>query len=154
MTDRLEQALVEQLAAEGLISRRQWRPLGSVVLCVALAAAFWLGLAWHSLKPDAESGGQKYVLLLYEGPDFQRVPGGHGAEYAAWARASHPDGRVIDGEELDAALASLGPSAGSAAQPAGFFIIEASDAAAALRLARTCPHLRHGGSIQIRPAGN
>ena len=31
-----------------------------------------------------------------------------------------------------------------------FFIIQAADSAEAYRIARDCPHLRHGGTIQLR----
>jgi hypothetical protein len=31
----------------------------------------------------------------------------------------------------------------------GFFLIQA-DSAEAFRIARDCPHLRHGGSVQVR----
>jgi hypothetical protein len=33
----------------------------------------------------------------------------------------------------------------------GFFIIRAATEAEALGVARTCPHLRHGGAVAVRP---
>jgi hypothetical protein len=33
----------------------------------------------------------------------------------------------------------------------GFFVISASDFQDALSVARSCPHLRHGGRILVRP---
>jgi hypothetical protein len=39
---------------------------------------------------------------------------------------------------------------GGRTQIAGFFLIRAKDDRTALEIARTCPHLRYGGSIVIR----
>ena len=154
MTDPHEQALVDRLAAEGLLNRQRRPRLRPALVLLALAGAFWLGLAWPRLMPGGAPEGRQYVLLLYEGPAFRSVPGGHAAEYGAWARAAHADGRVIGGGELGGTPASLGPPAGAAPPPAGFFIVTAPDSAAALRLARTCPHLRHGGTIAVRALGD
>lgn len=153
MNDPHEQALVDRLAAEGLISRTRARTVRPFLILLALAGAFWLGFAWTHIAPHGAAEGQKYVLMLYEGPDFRAVSGGHGAEYSAWARADHADGQIVGGEELHPSTASFGPAIGAGPQAAGFFIVQARDAAAALRLARTCPHLRHGGTIMVHPVG-
>jgi hypothetical protein len=52
-----------------------------------------------------------------------------------------------------------GPSAGERAEvpagapgePTGFFLVRAGDLAEAERIARDCPHLRHGGEVALRP---
>ena len=49
---------------------------------------------------------------------------------------------------------SGGPSARTAPPrlaPAGFFVIAARDEREALAIARTCPHLRYGGTVSVRP---
>jgi YCII-related domain-containing protein len=149
MSDSREERLVQLLAAEGLLNRRRFRAAPAAAMLVLLFGAFWLGTIWHLRAPFAAPAGQRYVLLLYEGPAYR--PGtGHAAEYAAWMHTPHPDGEVIAGEELTGEGARLGPAPGGELLPAGFFIVEAPDEAALLRLARTCPHLRHGGSIAIR----
>jgi hypothetical protein len=38
---------------------------------------------------------------------------------------------------------------GTADELGGFFLIQA-DSAEAYRIARECPHLRHGGTVQVR----
>jgi hypothetical protein len=34
---------------------------------------------------------------------------------------------------------------------AGYFIVTARDAGEAIEIARSCPHLKHGGAIAVRP---
>jgi hypothetical protein len=34
---------------------------------------------------------------------------------------------------------------------AGLFVVSATSDEEALRIARTCPHLSHGGEIELRP---
>jgi len=47
----------------------------------------------------------------------------------------------LQGQNLHEEHSSLG----------GYFLIKAQDMNAALAIARTCPHLKYGGSIEIRP---
>ncbi|MBV9883703.1 MAG: hypothetical protein JO276_11895 [Sphingomonadaceae bacterium] len=150
MIDPAEESMVRRLAAEGLINRRaRFRPALSLAVAALLIGVFWLGTMWPTREPDAQPAGPRYVLLLYEGPDYRPTASGRAAEYSAWARAPHADGRVVGGEELAGEPTRLGP-AFTGPIPAGFFIVEAGDRAALLRLAASCPHLRHGGSIAIR----
>ena len=32
----------------------------------------------------------------------------------------------------------------------GFFLVQVADSAEAFRIARECPHLKHGGTVQVR----
>jgi hypothetical protein len=63
----------------------------------------------------------------------------------------------VGGEELAEPALLVGESGGATARPdqggeriGGYFLIRAADDAAALALARSCPHLRHGGRIEVR----
>jgi hypothetical protein len=51
--------------------------------------------------------------------------------------------------ETDGSVSSVPPSS-SETRLAGFFMIRAPDDRSALEIARTCPHVRYGGSIVIR----
>jgi hypothetical protein len=91
-----------------------------------------------------------YVLLLYESPQFT---GGSHDEYAAWARQMQP--LIVGGEELaDGTVLAMNGASTRVPQTtehlAGYFLIDAKDDAAAARVARACPHLRHGGAIVLR----
>jgi hypothetical protein len=78
------------------------------------------------------------------------------AEYKSWAAGLRGKGRLISGEKLEPEARELGSGVdaerGQAApqEVSGFFVLEAKDLDAALALARTCPHLRHGGRITVR----
>ena len=125
-----------QLRGTGMLrSRTQWYAIAAAVVVVIAAALLWM----RAPKPPQPN----YILLLYESAQFT---GGSHAEYARWAQDMRP--LVVGGEELGKDVASIGPGAQTA--PAGYFLIDAKDDAAALRVARACPHLRHGGAVVLR----
>ena len=78
------------------------------------------------------------------------------AEYAGWAADLRRRGVAIDGEKLEDERWLLGPEGGRERRGpargalAGYFLIEAADPDAALAVAESCPHLRHGGSVELR----
>jgi hypothetical protein len=110
----------------------------------------------------------KYVLLLH-GPARSRAltraqaaadsaaEQAVVAEYKAWAGRLAASGALVAGEKLAdepiTRLAANGASEmprGTADELGGFFIIQVADSAEAFRIARDCPHLRHGGTVQVR----
>ena len=110
---------------------------------------------------------ERYVLLLH-GPARDRSTAASAAadsaneaalvaEYSAWAGRLAGEGKLLAGEKLaDDPLAMLASNGTrevpryTADEVGGFFIIQAADSAEAYRIARDCPHLRHGGTIQLR----
>jgi hypothetical protein len=164
--EALESRVVAALRAEGLLSggkrprARGWgrRVLVAAGLAASLAA---FGLGWWARggeRAGAASGGERYALLLHDtgvalapAEEARRV-----AEYGSWAAELRRRGVAIDGEKLEDARTVLGaagrrhergPSPGALA---GYFLLEAADPAAALAVAESCPHLRHGGSVELR----
>ena len=110
------------------------------------------------------AGGPTFLLLLREGEAFP-VTGADTeslvAEYADWARRLAADGRLAAAEKLAGGGRLLAPAGDSVAvsplpvsageeRIGGFFVIRASDLDDAIRIARRAPHLRHGGSIELR----
>ena len=99
----------------------------------------------------------RYLLLLFEGPSYDSLSASHSdrvAEYAEWARGLATRGQLADGAELSPVEQRLGSVPdGSDGRHAisGYFIVIARDAAEARAIAETCPHLRHGGGVSIRP---
>lgn len=160
----LEEAVVDALAARGRIAgsgggggdvrvpRR--RALGWAALAAAAClAAFLAGRAISDrgagVEPTARMG--TYMILLYEDASYRApaTPEARAArvrEYAAWAADLRERGIEIRGEELDPAGAPEGP----AGVLSGFFLLEAPSAEAAEEIARTVPHLRHGGTVVVR----
>lgn len=150
------------LRSRGLLRRARpssvWRGAGLLAAGVVLFAA---GRA--TARPGIEvpdDGKRSYALMLYEDEGFDRtVPGvSYIAEYSAWAAGLRERGALAGGEPLDSAAVLL-TGAGvegrdvtsEAGTLSGFFIIRATDQAEALAIAKTCPHLRHGGRIALRP---
>jgi len=115
-------------------SRAPWyAAFASLILTIAAIIVFSSGPA----QPH-------YILLLYESPNFS---GGSREEYSAWARKMRP--LVVGGEELGAAVLAVNPPR-TGEQLAGYFLINARDDATAARVARTCPHLKHGGGVVLK----
>ena len=133
----LREMIAAKLQREGFLRRRTpWLAIAAAVLiAAALGALLWP----HSEKPVQAN----YILLLYEPAGFH---GGSRVEYARWARDMRP--LVVGGEELGKDVIAIGTETNSA--PAGYFLIRANDDASAARVARACPHLRHGGSVVLR----
>lgn len=159
----LKARVISSLYARGLLrhpGRRAWPIPMSIAAALALFALGWaLGR-----RPAAADRRPAFALLLYEGSDFRRDQSEAEsiAEYGAWAAALRSRGTPVSGEALDRAAGFLrSTSTGVVIDPrdassdegvmAGFFIIHAADADEALAIARTCPHLRHGGRIALRP---
>jgi hypothetical protein len=110
---------------------------------------------------------EKYVLLLH-GPARPANAGPPTAadsaaaraivdEYRAWAVSLANSGSLVTAEKLaDDPLTML--VADRTVQMAhntpdelgGFFLIQVADSAEAFRIARACPHLKYGGSVQVR----
>jgi len=113
------------------------------------------------------AAGDEYMLLLYQvRPDSQEPLVDHEPaiveEYRAWAESLSGRGRLHAGEKLEVdGEWMLGPGHAPAAPTtmdvrapgavlAGFFIIVAESFEQAVEIAGTCPHLKYGGTIEIR----
>jgi hypothetical protein len=164
----LEARVVATLAERGLLAPASrpgrfggvWRATAMIAAAVTLFAAGALtARAWPergAATPDPEP---RFALLLYGGSE----EGGAAAEaarvdeYRRWAVGLAQRGHYVAGEKLgvDAnELTSTAATRMAAPGPeslAGFFVVGASNASEAETIARSCPHLRHGGRIVIRP---
>jgi hypothetical protein len=99
---------------------------------------------------------RQFVLLLREAPTA--VSPDHVAEYVAWAREGRRSGYLLGGHQLDDQGRLLQPDSattanfGRAGEVGGLFVIAADSLERAEEIARTCPHLRYGGVIELREA--
>ena len=109
----------------------------------------------------------QFLLLLHESPeDFAGVsPEEIQAiieEYRAWTQRMMAAKRIIHNNKLmdepgkvlrpegDRIIVTDGPYSETKEMVGGYYIIEAADYAAAIEIARTCPHLHYGGRIEVR----
>jgi hypothetical protein len=163
----LEQRVLATLTQRGLLAPRgrssrlgpRMRVAAAIAAGVALFAAGTLAQRLSSERSVTTDQSPRFALLLYGGSE----EGGEAAElarvneYRNWARRIAERGRYIAGEKLDTLALDVTPSVatgGPTRSPdalAGFFIIGAANAAEAEAFARSCPHLRHGGRIVVRP---
>lgn len=109
----------------------------------------------------------QYMLLLHEDPsgfaqatpeEIQSVIG----EYVAWREKLASEKRLVGGEKLkdeggrhlvmrdSAVVVTDGPFAEAKEVLGGFFMIEASSYDQAVEIAKTCPHLKYHGRIELR----
>ena len=146
---------------------------------LALAASLYAGvIVGRRTANDRDAGPavvtptapqkEKYVLLLH-GPARTRPTTPQQAaadsateralvaEYGAWARRLAAEGSLVMAEKLAdepltmlVANGSVDVPRNTADELGGFFLIQAADSAEAYRIARECPHLKHGGTVQLR----
>jgi hypothetical protein len=160
----LEEATMAALVARGLLRAPRRRLGGTLALAASvLLVAGGLALAPFGPPDTAADPRPRFVLLLYEGPDYRQPSPGRMdervREYVAWAAAERADGAVEGGEKLrDGDDVSIRPDGSAGVVPprpgegrlAGYFLIRAADRQSALEIARSCPHVRYGGSIVLR----
>lgn len=168
----LKGRILQSLRDRALLRTRRpvWRPLGLTVGAMAAALLlFATGVRFgsHSVPPAVDTR-PSYILLLYEGPAFQldrsrpAEIGAYEAEYNAWAAGLKARGVGVQGRALTLSAHLLhdtpqgmrvdsGDVVTAQGVIDGFFIIHVTDEAEALAIARTHPHLRHGGWIALRP---
>lgn len=156
----LEEAVVRALRAHGVLaSKRSWRAPALLAAGVALFAA---GLAVGRVPPKQVPYGTRYLLLLFD--DTAAAPTDEAArvaEYRVWVRSLAHPGTIVRGDKLAPEARVLtkdanGVSATELAAEAprgvlgGLFVVEAKSWDEAVSLAKTCPHLAHGGRVVVR----
>lgn len=155
----LEVRVVSALRADGLI-RPNWswsfmaRTAAALLLFSAGASAgYWLSPA--AAPHRSQSSAPSRYLLLLAGDVTPAADGStRASEYGEWARHLAMRGIAVSGEELtnhaETVAARSDASFPDLASVGGYFIIEADDDEAAAALARTCPHVKYGGSVIVR----
>jgi hypothetical protein len=131
--------LPREIAIDPAYERRVLRSLFPTRWWIPLAVAASLVLGFLAGRFEPEPRGREYLLLLHGGTP------GHVEEYRRWARTAG----VRGGEKLKDEVTVLG-SAEAKRSIGGFFRIAARNREEAEALARTCPHLKYGGWIELR----
>jgi hypothetical protein len=161
----LEAATIEALRSRALIGgRRRTRRRAVFIQIAALAAAVLVGVWIGQMRSSRPApSGSRFVLLLYLGAEYQATDAAgdaaREAEYGAWIRSLARAGHATMGEKLAWGGIELRPNrrpveltpVPTPEAARGFFIIVAADEQAALAIAETCPHLKYGGRVVVRP---
>jgi hypothetical protein len=154
----LEDRVVTALRSNNLLGNRSrtprhWRTAAAAaaLFVIGLAAGYWSGT--NAAPAVAVPSGPVFALLLYgeasiEGgaTEAQLVE-----EYGRWAIAIREAGHYITGERLNETTQTIGAPLPEGAPVRGFFLVSAANLEQALALARSCPHVRRGGQIIVRP---
>jgi hypothetical protein len=132
----------------------------SLILLIGIAAGVAIQRATSTPEQagTTDDGRHEFVLLLYESDgtkgqtqaDEMRLV----EEYSAWGRKLARAGDLVGGEKLAADFKTIAPVGAGALTAAGaiggFFVVRARSYEEAAAIAQTCPHLAHGGAIEVR----
>ncbi len=148
----LEATIVKRLTREGKIRSARTSHFRHWLQGMAAAAMFiaGFGAAYLYQMPRAKSD-DTYMLLLFNGEHFN--PPNQGSlrtAHSEWMKSVRGV-EVIAGEELQAEgilISDEGLSLKNRAS--GFFIVRASSADKVVEIAKTNPHARYGGIIEIK----
>jgi hypothetical protein len=142
----LEERVVAALASAGLVRRRRPRGIARSVVWLAAAAVLVLAIGvttWWAARP-AVAPGYAYVILLRVDSTYRYPPPGHMrervTEIARWADSLQHLGELERGGKL----VGSGP-----AGTGGMFIVRAANDSIAARIGASCPHLKHGGKVDV-----
>jgi hypothetical protein len=126
----------------------------------ALAGARW------GATPERRTGAAEFMLVLRSAAGQSPTPAPEEVrqrvgEYGQWAGRLRQQGVRVDGEKLRREARILRGIAGGAVVSeerseagqdaiAGYFLIEAQNYEQAVKVAEGCPHLKYGGTIEVR----
>ena len=158
----LERAIVERLKNEQLIVQKSTRLIylrwaasiaASIILFISGIYYEQLNTS-HMVQIEPTKG---YMLLLHE--DEQFTPGDPMemfSEYESWMTSTFESGIKITGQELkeEAVLVNRDGRAsknGKEARTTGYFVLEAETLEEAVQVAKENPHIKYGGTIEVKP---
>ncbi len=176
----LEAARRRGLVRGGSMTGRGFWIAAAAAAAVALVVGYGLGARQagrggetmtqtqsEATAPAGEAAAApKYVLFLFEDASYETPAENEIAarvgEYSDWARSLAERGRYVTGEELATGGRFLRVESGAVAASelqrdanrgglTGYFVIGAANLDEALEVARTCPHLKYHGSVEVRP---
>ena len=164
----LEESIMNELAERGLLTpstsprKRQLFQLAAALVLLILGGITGYVLGTGREQPvEPKPQNPLFVLLLHETPNPTENTAELVSEYGQWARGLYTGGRFVTGEKLRETGRVLTKSNGQIAVAegvrtnetsilGGYFIIEAKDYDDAVRIASECPHLKYGGTIELR----
>lgn len=137
------------LEERGLVRNRKLSVTALWMAAVALLS-FLVGLYFE--PPFKAPDKQWFLLLLYQDENFASDVSEPELveEYRLWAESLGKEGKLLDGHKLTDQGRRLGVAAGQGETLSGFFRVYAESLEEATALSQTCPHLKYGGTIEVR----
>lgn len=169
----LEDRVVSELKRRGLVRAHGGTIMKTVRIAgvaAGLGIVFVAGLATgrHAGSPPTTHApvGNQYMLLMFTREASGRAQRGEPArraivrEYGDWARARQAEGRLVGADKLSDVtrvmtqrdgVTAVAEAVGKDRHLGGYFTITARDVDEAITIARTHPHLKYGGEVEVRP---
>lgn len=147
----LEDAIRNQLVGSNLIQSEPKKVWGWLaVAAAALIAGILIGRFLPQIPVETDTR-PRFVFFLFEDGNFQAENQALLVdEYRNWAGELFQQGYLEGGEKLKDPRLELGRQLENPAVLSGFFQVRASSMKEAEQLAETCPHLKYGGSVEVR----
>ncbi len=163
----LEEKTVHALKAQGLLTAKSavaFRTAPRFAIAMGAAACLLLGFIagkWQTAPSSSHLTQPLFVLFLYGAETEPMHEAERIKEYGRWLHGLAETGRLASGEKLKDSGHVLRNLAGRievhnsplVEEPGvlgGYFIIAAANYEEALKIAAECPHLKHGGVIELR----
>ncbi len=169
----LEDRVVEKLKRSNLIGPPKAtvrRPLVKIAFASAASVLLFIagvmaGAWWASQRPSEATVPEFLLILRMSEQELQALSSEERSqrvkEYGVWAGELDQAGLLLGGEKLTEEARHLQKVGGritvsrdrleQAQTPiAGYFLIRANDYDHAMSVAGGCPHLKYGGSIEVR----
>jgi hypothetical protein len=170
-----------RIRAQGGTIAMMTRTMGAVAAATILFAGGYLFGQRAAAKPTPEqpdvsvaqtgsaAGEQEFMLLMFmrgHDPSADAPPADDAAyraiidEYRQWAIDRENEGRLVSAEKLASTTRVMTKAAGEISVTGdtgsdrvlgGYFLITAPSLDDALGMARTHPHLKYGGEVEVRP---
>lgn len=148
----LKPRILGRLSTLGLVSPRPARASAWAHWAAAAVFAvvgFLVGQATSSGPATEERGGTKYLVLLTGGASTTPEENAtRRQEYGAWLANLQQRGLSPSGAELVGTRHEF-PEGRPNEPVVGYFVIAAADESEAVAVARTNPHLSHGGGVVV-----
>lgn len=155
----LRNRIVHQLKSDGLVrpdkARRIWLNwAASIAACILF---FFLGQyvaytttniePWRSYI-DPQHG---FAIILYEDDNFVEGEAlARAAEYGEWMHSISEQGIRIQGQELTSESTTINATGSSERVMSGYFLLEANTLEEAVEIASDIPHVKYGGSVEVK----
>jgi hypothetical protein len=159
----LKRRVIASLHEREMLHHRvpQWARVAASIVLFASGYGMAMVMATAPVATDPVVQYQpRWLLTLYEDSTFNpRAPiPDLVREYSAWADSIRGKGRLVVGEKLATGRGMVvseeyedhSEPLGALGGAEGLFIIAAPTEAEALAIARSMPHLKHGGRIVVR----
>jgi hypothetical protein len=132
----------------------RWLRAAAAVTLLLLGGAGGYWLRGEASPAPARSSDTSFLLLVRgDQPDATVPEETLVREYGAWAASLAEDGRLVAGEKLTddpGRWISAADETRTRSDVSGYFVVTASDYAQAVAIARGSPHVRYGGTFEVR----